>query len=435
MAVINGTAGDDVLTGTGGDDIITDSEGGNDRLLGGQGDDVLTPGTGDDIVNGGRGDDTLYVDRDTMGADLVDLSEGDDQVVVSGSAGQVRLTIISSGVGNGAGRTSNNVIPTTLQSENASGDLIDAVARYDDESITFFADTGLTFDIRDAETGHAFGDQFRVAMLGEQDADEFVGSDATANYFADGGAGDDILTGNDGDDVLLGGEGEDALSGGAGDDWMRAGNGVDSLLGGAGNDNLNGGRGADHHAGGEGDDTYVIDDAGDVVVEAAGEGYDTVRSKISYVLGDNLERLYLLKSGGDVNATGNALDNVIFGNHGDNVITGGGGRDILTGFDGVDTFRFTAVSDSAADAYDVIRDLTLEDVIDLRDIDASTETDGDQAFTLVESFSNEAGQLTLIYNAVRDFTWLAGDTDGDGVADFRVLLLRGDHTDFDNFLL
>jgi len=83
--------------------------------------------------------------------------------------------------------------------------------------------------------------------------------------------------------------------------------------------------------GGAGDDTYVVDDFGgtgvDIVVEASGDGTDTVESWASYALGPNVENLTLLGSAA-INGTGNELDNVLFGNAGKNTLTGGAGDDV-----------------------------------------------------------------------------------------------------------
>ena len=44
--------------------------------------------------------------------------------------------------------------------------------------------------------------------------------------------------------------------------------------------------------GGAGNDIYVVDAAGDVVTELAGEGTDLVQSSISYALGADVENLH-----------------------------------------------------------------------------------------------------------------------------------------------
>src|SRR5207247_965968 len=98
-----------------------------------------------------------------------------------------------------------------------------------------------------------------------------------------------------------------------GNDLLFGGGGDDNLNGGDGNDLLDGGSGADTMTGGLGADTYVVDNAGDVVTENAGEGTDTVQSAITYTLGANVENLTLTGASA-INGTGNTLDNVLTGN-------------------------------------------------------------------------------------------------------------------------
>ena len=106
-------------------------------------------------------------------------------------------------------------------------------------------------------------------------------------------------------------------------------------------------------AGGTGNDTYVVEDAGDVLVEAAGEGTDTVQSSAAFVLADEIENLTLTGSAA-IAGTGNALDNVITGNSGANALSGEAGNDTLNGGAGADTMaggtgNDTYVVDNAAD--------------------------------------------------------------------------------------
>ena len=107
-------------------------------------------------------------------------------------------------------------------------------------------------------------------------------------------------------------------------------NGNQYVYGTSGADTLDGGSGADHMYGGQGDDVYVIDNTGDVVMENANEGTDLVMSGVTWTLGDNLENLTLTGSG-NINGTGNALDNILIGNNGTNILMGLGGNDTLQG--------------------------------------------------------------------------------------------------------
>lgn len=94
--------------------------------------------------------------------------------------------------------------------------------------------------------------------------------------------------------------------------------------------------------GGTGDDTYIVDNTGDVIVENAGEGIDTVKTALaSYTLGSNLENLTYTGSGA-FTATGNQLDNVITGGNGTNRLAGGAGNDTLISGSAADTFVYMA---------------------------------------------------------------------------------------------
>lgn len=207
--------------------------------------------------------------------------------------------------------------------------------------------------------------------------ENILGSDY--NDVLKGDAGANVLSGMGGDDLFLFSGGSDTMNGGAGIDtvdFSDSSNGVvanlttgvastggskvslidienligtdkadkltgnalaNVLIGGAGNDTLDGGAGADTMRGGRGNDVYIVDDFGDMVIEEASEGTDTVKTMLDgYVLGANIERL-ILTGAANLVGTGNELNNILTGNDGANVLYGLGGADTLNGGLGDDT--------------------------------------------------------------------------------------------------
>lgn len=146
-------------------------------------------------------------------------------------------------------------------------------------------------------------------------------------------------------DLLRGTLGRDSILGLAGNDIIRGLAGNDIIAGGIGNDFLDGGRGKDVLKGGKGNDVYIVDQVQDKIQEAVGQGIDTVRTKVNYVLGANLENL-TLQGKANLNGTGNKLANRIVGNRGNNILDGKAGADILIGGLGDDTYYVDDAKDA-----------------------------------------------------------------------------------------
>jgi serralysin len=109
---------------------------------------------------------------------------------------------------------------------------------------------------------------------------------------------------------------------------------------------------------------------------------------------------------------GLAGDDVLRGLAGNDTLVGGGGADVLTGGAGRDSFVFGELGTG-----DQITDFTRGDRIDLRMIDAvAGGADSKFAYIGGGAFTGVAGQLRYADGL------LQGDTNGDGIADFAVVL-------------
>jgi Ca2+-binding RTX toxin-like protein len=230
-------------------------------------------------------------------------------------------------------------------------------------------DGGLVEGGNDTVNGGEFGELITgdVHDIDEVQSATVIGGNDTLN----GNGGDDTIAGDvrfsvntvaitGGDDIIHGGEGNDAifgelaigtvatvggddrLFGEAGDDDLFGQSGDDALDGGTGADLLDGGSGADAMQGGIGNDTYVVDDAGDAIVELAGQGFDTVETTLqSFKLGNNVERVNFTGSGNFV-GFGNDGNNRFQSGAGNDRFVADAGADIYSGGAGVDTLDFRA---------------------------------------------------------------------------------------------
>ena len=404
---------------------------GNDSFSGTQNyDSFYLDNGGDDTASGrGRGD-YFQMGVELTAADDLDGGSGHDSVQLTGdySTGLV-------------------LTATTLQNI---------------ESISFTA--GFSYDITTHDRTNTGSFNVQGYTLGVGDTLRFDGAaESTSSFNITGGAGDDWIRGGAGNDTIyVTYGGKDTVFGGGGNDYINAYNtgavtAADRISGGAGLDTLylygDYSSGLAFSAatltsieqiqmGGLYDYDIVLHDAitpaGETLVVNAYlevpyqvrlDASSETNGNVSVTGGDGADWL----SGGagdDFLSSGMAADTII-GGGGDDLINGGRGHDRLTGGTGGDTFVFLWEDSPAIP--DLIKDLTNGDAIDLSSIDADPGP-GYLSFTLVPGFSSTPGEMRLAYNAGSNLTKLLMDMDGDAAADMTILM-SGQHTSFDNFLL
>ncbi|WP_201859808.1 hypothetical protein [Microvirga soli] len=229
----------------------------------------------------------------------------------------------------------------------------------------------------------------------------------------------------------------DTLSGGADSDILTGDAFANILNGAGGNDRLDGAAGADVLDGGAGDDIYVTDGT-DMIIEAAGNGTDTVITGLSFSLAahaqvenlravDGTASLVLSGNGLANSLTGNAGANKLSGGAGNDRLSGGTGKDTLTGNTGRDTFVFddreTSSSKSRAD---YLTDFSGRrgDKIDLKAVDANTKKRGDQKFSFIGDDKNFSKAGEVRFEKTKSATYVYLNTDNDRSAE-GVIKIKG----------
>ena len=315
-------------------------------MFGQSGNDTLQGGAGEDYMSGGTGNDTYVVDNTLDFVDEV-LNEGID-LIQSSIAYRLdgnleNLTLTGTTAINGTGNTINNVLTGNGAASTLTGGAGDDI---------YVIGTG---DLV-VETAGAGTDTVKSGITYTLTSNvENLTLTGTTLINGTGNTLNNILVGNSAANTLSGDAGADTLIGGAGDDTYIVDNTLDIVTetlnegtdliqssitytlganvenlwltgtaaingtGNALNNSLTGNSAANTLAGGAGNDTYIIS-TGDLVVEAAGAGTDTVLSGITYTLTDNVENLTLTGTTA-INGTGNALNNVLVGNSAANTLS------------------------------------------------------------------------------------------------------------------
>ncbi|HYD18830.1 MAG TPA: type I secretion C-terminal target domain-containing protein [Patescibacteria group bacterium] len=394
LSAISYTIGANIesLTLTGVDTIDGTGNAGVNFITGNSSDNTLDGGAGADALTGGDGDDSYVVD-DVNDVVIENANEGTDSIQssISYNMGALlnieNLTLIGIAAIDATGNASDNTITgNTAVNTIDGGTGADSMIGGAGDDVYFVDDAGDVVIESASEGTDLVNSSVTITLSANVERVVLTG---TAAINATGNSAVNVLTGNAGANTLDGGTGSDTLIGGAGDDTYIVDVGTDviseavgegsdtvessnsytlganlenllltggSAINGTGNtlantltgntaaNALNGAAGADTMIGGDGNDTYTVDNAGDVVVEASGQGTDTVQSAISYTLSSDVENLTLTLAA-SVNATGNAGANVLTGNNGDNTLDGGAGADTMIGGLGHDTY----VVDNAGD--------------------------------------------------------------------------------------
>jgi Ca2+-binding RTX toxin-like protein len=486
---VTGSAHDDELEGDGGANVLNGGAGndtliggsGADRMIGGAGNDVYNVDDAGDLVEEGAdaGLDSVFTGLAgyTLPANVENLSATNAvphdfrgnalSNSVAGGAGNDTLRLHDGGSDQASGHGGSDIlffggsfdssdrpnggdgVDTLVLQGNYPSLLLDAESLVGIEgislqsgSVTRWGEAGTNsydYSLRTVEANVAPGQQLRInaqsLLAGEDFALDGSAETDGGRFLAYAGFGADTLTGGSGNDIFFFEAGRfgaaDRVVGGAGNDALvisgapaghgfaaiaiRAGtfSGIESL-------SFNGRFASDPLARPSYD--VAIEDgnlAGGATLIVNASSLDANQSLFfsGWAVGDGRFRIF-----------GGAGGDSLRGGAGDDIIEGGGLGDALWGGYGRDVFVYRNLSDSAGDAPDVIGDFHFgNDKIDLSLLDADALQAGDQAFAWIggEAFSGTAGELRVAFDGGMNMWALLGDVNGDGAADFRLLVSTG----------
>lgn len=441
LATQTATVGDGQLFGGKGANTLIGSAS-DDKIFAGAGNDTIIGGEGNNISYGGSGADIFKLTNRVSGrnGDLIGEHSSDD-LIVDFQAGVDRLDV------SGFGITSFDQLKLVM---NATGESTYFSAHYD----WAYHSVELGVDPNKLTARDFIFATKPTVLTGSDDYDKLFGG-ASADKMSGGGA-DDWLLGGDGNDVLSGGTGTNKLFGQGGADIFRVGappsgygptsdrvedfqSGSDrisvSLTGISSFDQLavlaiDTTTGVRFYANHQRDfeivglkfaqlkaSDFIFSDK--TAVDETGEGGRDI-------LFGSTEADTLRGAGGGDDLLGGGSNDRLYGDAGNDYIHGGNGADRLTGGSGADRFIYVYLTESGLTSAnrDTIFDFsgTDGDRIDVSDIDASTKTAGDQAFSFLGTgaFSGKAGQLR--YDMTASNTYIYADVDGDKKADFSIHL-------------
>jgi predicted extracellular nuclease len=389
-------------------DIIIDSAGNDVRRSGAGNDFFFLPPGGNDSASGGTGHDVFFFGGSMTSADEVDGGDGTDQIALQGD--------YSGGLTFGTDVTGVEALAILPGNDTRFGDPGTNLYDYDVTTVNenVAAGTQMTVDASRLRIGEDF---------------TFDGSAETdGSFFIYGGNGTDDLTGGANNDVFLfGAQGQwgasDRVDGGPGGIDQLALRGDYTIAFGAtqltGIESI-GLVSAFHTRFGALGETYHYDlTMNDGNVAGIQMTVDAAPLHATETLTFN----GAAEDDGSFRVFGGAGADVIAGSQNADIIVGRLGADTLTGNGGNDVFRYNAAADSTSAGRDEILDFASGDLVDLSRIDADTTVAGDQAFSFIgtDAFNNVAGELRYQSNGGTE--WLVqGDTDGDGSADFELIL-------------